>query len=102
MANSEIIGAPLKATDKFCFGKYKGMTVSHVLSFDCQYILWLNKNKIKNFDDKIIKFAIQNEYRQHIAKIDARNELYEHSSGYMDADWAAEVGCDDGCNVWGL
>jgi len=32
------------------FGKYKGMTIEHVSNFNPSYLLWLNKNKIQNFE----------------------------------------------------
>lgn len=32
------------------FGKYKGMTVEQISNLNPSYLLWLNKNKIQNFE----------------------------------------------------
>ena len=86
------------------FGKHRGKTVAQVLATDCQYILWLNRNHIKSFSKEIIECAIRNEGRQAVERQKFRREWgldKLHRPGGMDANWAAEVGCDDGMWVWG-
>jgi hypothetical protein len=91
MANSEIIGVPLKAEDILRFGKHKGKQVAWVAVNDGQYINWLIKEKIKVFDEDVLSWL-----KDHPPV----RRPYYHSGG-MDADWAAEVGCDEGMWVWG-
>ena len=80
----------LKLNDDLRFGKHKGKTVIWVAENDRQYLFWLAEHDIKSFDDEVASYVVANPPKK-------RKSVF----GGMDADWAAEVGCDHGMDVWG-
>lgn len=54
-------GNNMNIQDVMTFGKYKGKTIEYIINFDPQYIIWLQRNSIReiSFNGDIIDKAYE-------------------------------------------